>query len=58
MSLWQVSDRMTGELMTEFYQQYLEEKKPVPDAFRGAQRAMREKYPRSASAWAGFVLVE
>ena len=58
MSLWQVSDRMTGELMTEFYRQYLEEKKPVPDAFRGAQRAMRAKYPGSASAWAGFVLVE
>lgn len=58
MSLWQVSDRLTGELMTEFYRQYLEKKKSVPDAFRDAQQAMRTKYQGSASAWAGFVLME
>lgn len=58
MSLWQVSDKATGELMVEFYRYYLEHKLPLPEAFRAAQQAMRNKYPDSPYAWAGFILVE
>ncbi len=58
MSLWQVSDKATGELMVEFYRYYLERKLALPEAFRAAQQAMRSKYPDSPYAWAGFILVE
>ncbi|MEZ4961851.1 MAG: tetratricopeptide repeat protein [Saprospiraceae bacterium] len=57
MSLWQVPDFQTQELMTAFYLNWLEEKMAVPDAFRAAQQAMREKY-KDPFLWAGFVLVE
>ena len=58
MSLWQVGDKATGELMVEFYHFYVNRKLPVPEAFRAAQQAMRTKYPGSPYAWAGFILVE
>lgn len=57
MSLWQVPDFQTQELMTEFYTQWLEEKKSIPEAFREAQNIMRKKYPEPYF-WAGFILVE
>jgi len=56
MSLWQVPDEKTQELMTSFYRKWLEEKMPLPEAFEAAQQEMREKY-RSPFYWAGFVLV-
>ncbi|MFN0215944.1 MAG: tetratricopeptide repeat protein [Saprospiraceae bacterium] len=58
MSLWQVNDQKTRELMVEFYRQYLDYNRPVPEAFWLAQQAMRAKYPGSPYVWAGFVLVE
>lgn len=58
MSLWQVNDTKTGELMQEFYHQYLDEKLPIPDAFMAAQATLRKRYPGSPYVWAGFVLVE
>lgn len=58
MSLWQVNDLKTGELMSEFYRQYLIRKLTAPQAFRAAQQAMRARYPGSPYVWAGFVLVE
>jgi len=57
MSLWQVPDFQTQELMTIFYQKWLGGKMPLPEAFRAAQQAMREKYEHPYF-WAGFVLVE
>jgi len=57
MSLWQVPDFQTQELMTAFYQKWLSSKMPIPEAFRAAQQTMREKYEHPYF-WAGFVLVE
>ena len=58
MSLWQISDQRTGELMTGFYHHFLDQHLPVPEAFRLAQQEMRVTYPGSPYVWAGFVLVE
>jgi len=57
MSLWQVPDFQTQELMTTFYGKWLQDKMSIPDAFRATQQEMREKY-QSPWFWAGFVLVE
>ncbi len=57
MSLWQVPDFHTQELITTFYSRWLEDNMPIPEAFRSAQAAMRERY-HSPFLWAGFVLVE
>ncbi len=57
MSLWQVSDRETAEFMAAFYQNWLEKKLPIPEAFRATQREMRERFV-NPFLWAGFVLVE
>jgi CHAT domain-containing protein len=52
-----VPDFQTQAFMTAFYHQWLEGKKPVPDAFRAAQAELRARYGE-AFLWAGFVLVE
>ncbi|MBC7777383.1 MAG: CHAT domain-containing protein [Phycisphaerae bacterium] len=57
-SLWKVNDQTTRELMTAFYRAWLEEKRPVPNAFQAAQKELRRKYPDSPYHWAGFVLLE
>ncbi|MEZ4927366.1 MAG: CHAT domain-containing tetratricopeptide repeat protein [Saprospiraceae bacterium] len=57
MSLWQVPDFQTKELMTTFYSKWLSENMSIPDAFHAAQQEMREKY-MNPYFWAGFVLVE
>lgn len=54
-SLWQVPDKETAELMTLFYSYWLKGK-PVNESFALAQAAMRKKYP--PYYWAAFVLVE
>ena len=54
-SLWQVPDKETAELMTAFYTSWLKGKN-VNDAFYQAQADMRKKY--SPFYWAAFVLVE
>ncbi len=61
MSLWQVPDRETRELMSLFYQKWLGGK-DKPSAFREAQGEMRqrvrERYGKDAPFyWAAFVLV-
>jgi CHAT domain-containing protein len=56
MSLWQVPDVQTQELMTAFYINWLSQKMPIPEAFAAAQKVMREKYEHPFF-WAGFVLV-
>lgn len=57
LSLWQVPDQETQEFMVLFYKKWLEEKMPVPEAFRATQMAMRRLYS-SPYYWAGFVLLE
>jgi CHAT domain-containing protein len=57
MSLWQVPDFATQELMTLFYTNWIKEKMDLPEAFRKAQATMRAKRPNPVY-WAGFVLVE
>ncbi len=57
MSLWQVPDYQTQELMTAFYTHWMVDRMTIPEAFRAAQGEMRVKYER-AFFWAGFVLVE
>ena len=54
-SLWQVPDKETAELMTAFYGYWLKGK-TIEQAFKQAQAAMRKKY--SPYYWAAFVLVE
>ncbi|MEO6610843.1 MAG: tetratricopeptide repeat protein [Chitinophagaceae bacterium] len=54
-SLWQVPDKETAELMIAFYSNWIKGK-TVNDAFTQAQADMRKKYP--PFYWAAFVLVE
>jgi CHAT domain-containing protein len=55
MSLWQVPDKETSELFTEFYKLTFEGKS-IHQAFKLAQLKMKEKY--DPYYWAGFVLLE
>ena len=57
MSLWQVPDKQTSLLMTNFYRNWIEEKMEIPDAFHAAQQEMRDM-GFDPYQWAGFVLVE
>jgi CHAT domain-containing protein len=54
-SLWQVPDKETAELMTAFYTYWLKGKN-IEDAFTQAQSEMRAKY--APYYWAAFVLIE
>lgn len=55
MSLWEVPDEQTSELMTLFYN-YCFSGKSVHDALQAAQNDMKKKYP--PYYWAGFKLLE
>jgi len=55
MSLWQVPDKETTELMTLFYESYIKTKNKH-DSFRKAQQTMAKNMP--PYYWAAFVLVE
>ena len=57
MSLWSVPDEQTKELMTEFYQNFINGKE-IREAFKLAQNKLKTKYPNEPYYWAGFVLVE
>ncbi len=57
MSLWQVPDKQTSLLMTTFYKKWLEDKMTIPEAFRAAQKELRDA-GLDPYQWAGFVLVE
>jgi len=57
MSLWQVPDKQTSLLMTIFYKKWIEENMAIPEAFRAAQKELREA-GLDPYQWAGFVLVE
>lgn len=56
-SLWEVEDRATSELMRRFYREMLKEGRPPVAALRAAQAALRREPGREAPYfWAGFVL--
>ena len=55
-SLWEVPDKETMELMTLFYSDLTKTLNPVT-SFEKAQKEMRAKYPTDPEKWAGFVLV-
>ncbi len=58
-SLWEVPDKQTEELMTDFYNLW-NEGRDIRDAFIAAQENLKIKYahvPGSAFAWAAFVLM-
>ena len=57
MSLWTVPDEQTQEMMVLFYEYWLEKGMELREAFRAAQKAMREQYPEHYY-WAAFVLIE
>jgi CHAT domain-containing protein len=56
-SLWDVGDRSTAELMLHFYRGLLVKKLPPGAALRDAQQALwRDQRWRAPCYWAGFVL--
>ncbi len=56
-SLWNVDDKVSAELMARFYRKHLLEKKNISVAFRDAQlEILHDKRWRSPFYWAGFVL--
>jgi CHAT domain-containing protein len=55
MSLWDVPDKQTAELMTLFYSNWIAGCS-ISEAFRQAQLNMEAKYP--PYYWAAFVLVK
>lgn len=57
MSLWQVPDYQTKELMIQFYKNWLEEKMEIHEALKVAQDGMREQ-GYEPFHWAGFILLE
>lgn len=57
MSLWQVPDKQTSELMVLFYKNWITQKMTIRDALYKAQDTMRKK-GYEPYYWAGFVLME
>ena len=55
-SLWEVPDNETMELMTLFYSE-LAKTKDIDNSFNKAQKEMRNRFPYEPEKWAGFVLV-
>ena len=57
MSLWQIPDYQTSELMSHFYAEWFSGKS-IQEALKTAQNFMKNKYPLQPFMWAGFVLVK
>ncbi len=56
-SLWDVDDKVTAELMTRFYHKYLVENKKISTALQEAQiEIMRDKRWNSPYYWSAFTL--
>jgi CHAT domain-containing protein len=57
MSLWEVPDYQTEELMSHFYYNLLNQKMELPVAFQNAQLELKHKY-NNPYFWAGFIMVQ
>ncbi len=57
MSLWQVPDKQTAELMELFYKNYLINKMNIRDSLLTAQKTLRDK-KLEPYYWASFILLE
>lgn len=57
MSLWQVPDKQTSNLMISFYKKWLLERMTIPEAFHSTQKEF-QKLGYEPYQWAGFVLIE
>jgi CHAT domain-containing protein/tetratricopeptide (TPR) repeat protein len=59
MSLWSVNDQATSELMTAFYDKWINKGKSKQEAFKEAQRELRA-IPEYSSPfyWAAFVMID
>ena len=55
-SLWEVPDKETMELMTLFYDDLAKTQNAIV-SFEKAQKTMKKNYPTRPDLWAGFVLV-
>jgi CHAT domain-containing protein len=55
-SLWEVPDKETMELMTIFYEDLSNTQNAII-SFELAQKVMAKKYPTRPDLWAGFVLI-
>ncbi|MCU0439394.1 MAG: CHAT domain-containing protein [Raineya sp.] len=56
MSLFKVDDSVTAELMSEFYEHYLENPQEPREAFRKAKMTIKAKYPKPL-LWGAFVMI-
>ena len=56
MSMWEVDDKATQELMTYFYDYWIGKKMTKKDAFNKAQRKIREKY-KHPYYWGAFIMI-
>lgn len=57
MSLWQVDDEATNQLMTTFYINFIEKNMSKHEALISAKEQLKEKYS-SPFYWAPFILIE
>lgn len=57
MSLWRVQDDVASLFMSDFYRQWLQEKKSIRAAYERAIANLRRTH-RNPYAWAAFVLIE
>jgi CHAT domain-containing protein len=57
MSLWQVPDKQTAELMELFYENWLVKGMSIRTSLQTAQKTLRDK-KLEPYYWAGFILLE
>lgn len=56
MSMWKVDDKATQELMSYFYEYWIDKKLKKKQAFKKAQEKIREKY-KHPYYWGAFILI-
>ena len=56
MSMWDVDDKATQELMTLFYDYWIDKKMSKKEAFNKAQQKIREKY-KHPYYWGAFIML-
>ena len=56
MSMWKVDDNATQELMTYFYDYWIDKKMSKKEAFKKAQKKIRVKY-KHPYYWGAFIML-